>query len=72
MLFKMLDLGFWQQNHDPSPNHPRQLFVTQSHMLADKVEEYFTKLLHSLTVAADGRRESRSSWRGRRTEKTQA
>ncbi len=48
MLFKMLGIeNSWQQNRVLGPR-PRQLFVTQSRMLADKVEEYFIKLLQSL------------------------
>ena len=31
---------------------PRQLFVTQSRMLAEKVEEYFSKLMESLAMAS--------------------
>lgn len=31
---------------------PRQLFVTQSRVLAGKVEEYFSKLIESLVTAA--------------------
>ncbi|KAI9453660.1 hypothetical protein BJY52DRAFT_1288007 [Lactarius psammicola] len=53
MLFKMLGIeNSWQQNRDLRPNRPRQLFVTQSRMLADKVEEYFIKLLQSLVLAS--------------------
>ncbi|KAI0292973.1 P-loop containing nucleoside triphosphate hydrolase protein [Multifurca ochricompacta] len=49
MLFKMLGIeNSWQQNRELRPERPRQLFVTQSRMLADKVEEYFIKLLQSL------------------------
>jgi hypothetical protein len=49
MLFKMLGIeNSWQQNRELRLEHPRQLFVTQSRMLADKVEEYFIKLLQSL------------------------
>ncbi|KAH8984681.1 hypothetical protein EDB92DRAFT_1885663 [Lactarius akahatsu] len=53
MLFKMLGMeNSWQQNRELRPNRPRQLFVTQSRMLADKVEEYFIKLLQSLVLAS--------------------
>lgn len=53
MLFKMLGIeNSWQQNRELRPNRPRQLFVTQSRMLADKVEEYFIKLLQSLVLAS--------------------
>jgi hypothetical protein len=51
MLFKMLGIeNSWQQNSELRPERPRQLFVTQSRMLADKVEEYFIKLLQSLVL----------------------
>ena len=51
MLFKMLGIeNSWQQNSELRPARPRQLFVTQSRMLADKVEEYFIKLLQSLVL----------------------
>ncbi|KAF8955734.1 hypothetical protein BDZ97DRAFT_1926448 [Flammula alnicola] len=36
---------------------PRQIFVTQSRVLAGKVEEYFTKLLESLSTAERTREE---------------
>lgn len=53
MLFKMLGIeNSWQQNRELRSNRPRQLFVTQSRMLADKVEEYFIKLLQSLVLAS--------------------
>ncbi|KAI0321916.1 hypothetical protein OF83DRAFT_135754 [Amylostereum chailletii] len=54
MLFKMLGLeNSWQQSVDTSSiARPRQLFVTQSRVLADKVEEYFIKLLETLHTAA--------------------
>src|SRR6266404_1521130 len=53
MLFKMLGIeNSWQKNRELRPDRPRQLFVTQSRMLADKVEEYFIKLLQSLVLAS--------------------
>ncbi|KAN0138675.1 hypothetical protein V8E53_003663, partial [Lactarius tabidus] len=53
MLFKMLGIeNSWQQNRELRPNRPRQLFVTQSRMLAEKVEEYFIKLFRSLVLAS--------------------
>ncbi|KAI0286423.1 hypothetical protein BC826DRAFT_1108859 [Russula brevipes] len=53
MLFKMLGMeNSWQQYRELRPERPRQLFVTQSRMLADKVEEYFIKLLQSLVLAS--------------------
>ena len=51
MLFKMLGIeNSWQQNPELRSERPRQLFVTQSRMLADKVEEYFIKLFQSLVL----------------------
>ncbi|KAH9992492.1 hypothetical protein BJV74DRAFT_397873 [Russula compacta] len=53
MLFKMLGIeNSWQQNRELRPERPRQLFVTQSRMLADKVEEYFIRLHQSLVLAS--------------------
>ena len=51
MLFKMLGIQrTWQQYPDMGPK-PRQVFVTQSRVLATKVEEYFAKLMLSLEDA---------------------
>ena len=51
MLFKMLGIErAWEMHRDMMPK-PRQLFVTQSRVLAEKVEEYFAKLLESLASA---------------------
>jgi hypothetical protein len=48
MLFKMLAVQrTWQQYPDMGPK-PRQVFITQSRVLATKVEEYFAKLTLSL------------------------
>jgi hypothetical protein len=51
MLFKMLGIErSWEMNREMHAR-PRQIFVTQSRVLASKVEEYFTKLLESLAAA---------------------
>ncbi|KAI0762352.1 hypothetical protein C8Q74DRAFT_1336826 [Fomes fomentarius] len=51
MLFKMLGIErSWETFREALPR-PRQLFVTQSRVLAEKVEEYFTKLFESLSTA---------------------
>ena len=51
MLFKMLAIQrTWQQYPDMGPK-PRQVFITQSRVLATKVEEYFAKLMLSLETA---------------------
>jgi len=50
MLFKMLGIQrAYEQCKDSMPK-PRQIFVTKSRVLAAKVEEYFTKLLESLST----------------------
>ena len=52
MLFKMLGIErTWKQYPDMGPR-PRQVFVTQSRVLATKVEEYFAQLMGSLEAAA--------------------
>ncbi|KAI0757677.1 hypothetical protein C8Q80DRAFT_1265551 [Daedaleopsis nitida] len=57
MLFKMLGIErAWEDYHDTMPK-PRQLFVTQSRVLAEKVEEYFAKLLDSLATASQSPKE---------------
>ena len=50
MLFKMLGIerAYAQQSEALSVSKPRQIFVTQSRVLATRVEEYFSKLLESL------------------------
>ncbi|KAG1864912.1 hypothetical protein F4604DRAFT_1683323 [Suillus subluteus] len=51
MLFKILGIQrAWELSAIDMPK-PRQIFVTKSRMLATKVEEYFTRLLESLTMA---------------------
>ena len=51
MMFKMLGIERSWESHRETMAKPRQLFVTQSRVLAEKVEEYFTKLLDSLATA---------------------
>ena len=52
MLFKMLAVQrTWEKHPDMGPK-PRQVFITQSRVLAMKVEEYFAKLMSSLEAAA--------------------
>ncbi|KZP05197.1 hypothetical protein FIBSPDRAFT_843218 [Athelia psychrophila] len=52
MLFKMLGIenASAMLGNKDSPK-PRQLFVTQSRVLAGKVEEYFSKLMEALATA---------------------
>ncbi|KAI0757678.1 hypothetical protein C8Q80DRAFT_1134850 [Daedaleopsis nitida] len=52
MLFKMLGIERAWESHRETMPKPRQLFVTQSRVLAEKVEEYFVKLLDSLATAS--------------------
>ena len=52
MLFKMLGIEHaWKQFPDMW-DKPRQIFVTQSRILATKVQEYFSKLMLSLEAAS--------------------
>lgn len=51
MLFKMLGIQrSWEAYKDGMPK-PRQLFVTQSRVLADRVQEHYAKLERSLAAA---------------------
>ncbi|KAJ2926880.1 hypothetical protein H1R20_g10209, partial [Candolleomyces eurysporus] len=52
MLFKMLGIerAYTQHSAALSVAKPRQIFVTQSRVLATRVEEYFLKLLESLAA----------------------
>ena len=52
MLFKMLGIHRIWEKYPDMGKKPRQLFITQSKVLAGKVEEYFSKLLSSLDDAA--------------------
>lgn len=52
MLFKMLGIQRTRQQSPDTWPYPRQVFITQSRVLATKVEEYFAKLTSSLEVAA--------------------
>ena len=58
MVFKMLSIEWWSKTPPLSPaieNLPgrkcRQLFVTRSRLLADKVEEYFARLFQAMEAA---------------------
>jgi hypothetical protein len=57
MLFKMLGIERAYVMRKDSMPKPRQIFVTQSRVLAGKVEEYFSKLLDSLSTAERTREE---------------
>ena len=62
MVFKMLGIErTWEQNREEfaaSISRPRQLFVTQSKVLAEKVEEYYAKLSQSLAAEQRSSQES--------------
>ena len=61
MLFKMLAIQrVWQQCPDMGPR-PRQVFITQSRVLAAKVQEYFAKLMLSLETATYSPEELRAT-----------
>lgn len=51
MMFKMLGIERSWQLYGGELVKPRQLFVTQSRVLAEKVQEYFEKLHESLLLA---------------------
>ncbi|KAI0668726.1 hypothetical protein C8Q78DRAFT_979481 [Trametes maxima] len=51
ILFKMLGIERSWEASGASMERPRQLFVTQSRVLAEKVEEYYEKLQQSLATA---------------------
>ena len=51
MVFKMLGIERAWTMHNGEAK-PRQLFVTQSRVLAGKVEEYFLKVLDSFSIAS--------------------
>ena len=57
MLFKILGIERAYVMRKDSMPKPRQIFVTQSRVLAGKVEEYFSKLLDSLSTAERTREE---------------
>lgn len=59
MLFKMLGIerAYSQQSELSPVAKPRQIFVTQSRVLATRVEEYFSKLLESLAAAKKSKEE---------------
>jgi hypothetical protein len=53
MLFKMLGIErAWATHSTNDLPKPRQLFVTQSRMLAGKVEDYFSDLMDSLVTGS--------------------
>jgi hypothetical protein len=58
MLFKMLGIErAWAMNSENDLPKPRQLFITQSRVLAGKVEGYFSKLMESLATGSYSPRE---------------
>ena len=57
MLFKMLGIERAFRLKGESMVKPRQMFVTQSRVLAGRVEEYFVKLLDSLSTAGKSKQE---------------
>ena len=52
MMFKMLGIERSAQALGEALPKPRQLFVTQSRVLAEKVEQFFLKLLGALNSSA--------------------
>lgn len=53
MLFKMIGIEKSYLQSDRHLPRPRQVFVTKSRMLADKVEDYLMKLLSATLSASD-------------------
>ncbi|KAH9949529.1 hypothetical protein B0H21DRAFT_728406 [Amylocystis lapponica] len=51
MMFKMLGIERSAQAYGDTLLKPRQLFVTQSRVLAEKVEQFFAKLLGALNTS---------------------
>ncbi|KAH6919155.1 P-loop containing nucleoside triphosphate hydrolase protein [Coprinopsis sp. MPI-PUGE-AT-0042] len=74
-LFKMLGLerAFRVQSEqfEGTPK-PRQIFVTQSHVLATRVRAYFTKLSDSLAAAQESRKYPRTFANERSSQNTEA
>lgn len=60
----------WQSNRDAMAK-PRQVFVTQSRVLAVKVEEYFTKLMASLATGALSKEELAKIAKAKKNEDTE-
>ncbi|THH32624.1 hypothetical protein EUX98_g1581 [Antrodiella citrinella] len=62
MIFKMLGIErTWEQSRElfqGTLSRPRQIFVTQSKVLAEKVEEYYAKLSQSLAAEQRSTQES--------------
>jgi hypothetical protein len=59
MLYKMLGIerAYAQQSESSSITRPRQMFVTQSRVLATRVEEAFSKLMASLAATNKSKEE---------------
>ena len=54
MLFKMLGIERMYSMFSEDLAHPRQVFITQSRVLVQKVEERFFKYLESLNTGSSG------------------
>lgn len=65
MIFKMVGIEKAWYESDRQLPRPRQVFVTKSRMLADKVEDYLMKLLSS-TIPTEGSGDYASVARWRR------
>lgn len=74
MTFKMLGIerGYTQETEGATTMvvKPRQLFVTQSRVLANRVEGYFSKLIASLAVAPKTKNELKAIAQRRKKEQT--
>jgi hypothetical protein len=54
IVFKIFGIERAWQNQGCVGPRPRQLFVTKSRLLSEKVEEDYVSLLHSLSVGSEG------------------
>jgi hypothetical protein len=72
MVFRMLRIeGSWKLSTQMT-SRPRQIFVTQSPVLADKVEKYYSRLSESLAAAQLSARELKELASTRTTSKEDA
>ena len=68
MLFKMLGIERAWKLKGEGVARPRQVFVTQSRVLAEKVEEYFSKLIDSLATGSLSKEELAKLTKARKEE----
>jgi len=64
MLFKMFN-----NEQSSAAQKPRQVFITQSRVLAERVQEYYFRLAQSLVTGRNDQEESTNITQGTRVEK---